>query len=267
MPARPNSKMRPALAAALGHQRHQGAEEGGARRRQQRQHQRVPGHAAAHAARQATHAPDALGEHARDERGDRPLAVFVEERARQRLAHRIGNEQCHQHAAADDGGSHEQVALEQAEPRDAEGRQQHERGERHEAARADAELVDGEFAELCVERREAPAARADGEARDRQADGADRAARQQPAPLRPARRQPRAHCAHRQAREADEEPAATLRRGLHQAIGALGTAEDLRNGLVPGGVLDGVPGQQQVARQAQGDPGPDPALRAPGGGH
>jgi hypothetical protein len=232
-----------------------------------RQHQRVPRHAAAHPARQATQAPDALGEHARDEGADRPLPVFVEERARQRLAHRIGDEQRHQHAAADDRGRHEQVALEEAEPRDAEGRQQHERRERHEAARADAELVDREFAELRVERREAPAARADGEAGDRQADGADRAARQQPAPLRPARRQPCADRAHREPRQADEEPAAPLRRGLHQAVGALRLAEDLRNGFVPGRILDRVPGQQQVRRKAQCDPRPDPALRAPGRGH
>jgi hypothetical protein len=218
---------------------------------------KVPGHAAARAARQAAQAPDALGADTRHQRRDRPAAVLVDEGAGQRLRHRVGDEQRHDRAAADHRARHEQVALEEAQPRQAEGRQQQQGRQRDEAARADAELVDRELAEAAVEGRDAPAARPDQEAARGQPEETEAAAGQQPAALGTARRLQRAHCAEREADEPDEEPAAPLRGGLQQAVGAFGAAEHMGQRLVPAGVLDRIPGQEQVADEARDEAGPD----------
>ncbi len=127
--------------AAVLDQRQQRAEHGGAEAGQHGQRERVPGHAAALAGIHAAESPDALARDPRQPGREAGPAGFVEKGAGQRAQHRKGDEHHQQARAADHRRGDEQVALEGAAARDAEGAQHHERRQHQHRAPAEAGLA------------------------------------------------------------------------------------------------------------------------------
>jgi hypothetical protein len=170
---------------------------------------------------------------------------------RQRLEHRVGDEQRQQHAAADHAAATNRSPLEDSRAARCRRRQHHQRPsatKRPSPCRTGAR----EFAELRVERREAPALGADQEAAGQHAERPS-AAGQQPGALRRPGRQAR-----RRARSRPATPPSSQggrMQGLQQAVGA-SAAEDLGTTPAAVGILHRVPGQQQVGEQP--DPRPTP---------
>ena len=110
-------------------------------------------------------------------------------------------------------------------------------------------------AQCAVEALERPAFGADHEATDHQPGKTQQAARQQPAapaPCRAAPSDPRPPAPARPARRAAR--CARSARACTRPLAVSVPCQDLRQHAVPGGVLDGVPGQDQVGQQARQQP-------------
>ena len=193
---------------------------------------------------------------ARQQRREASTAVLVEEGAGQRLAHRVGDEQRQQRAAADHRGGDEQVALEAAAA--ARGRRP-PASAAPPAPRRRPQPMPNWLAPVRrsrVEPRSSSPRRRSGSPRQRQADDAERAAGQQPA--RPARgRRACSAPTARRARPASADAAASARpcsSACISAVGAVVPAEHLRHAAAY--QAECRPGAHTRAARTIGRPGP-----------
>ena len=224
-------------------------------RGQRRQQEGVPGHAAAPAAGQTGEAPDAGREEARGD-GAKPVTVRPVEGAEQDLADREEGEGQHQRAAQAQRPGDETVALEQAARGDAVGEQEEEGGEHRHRAQADAVLHRPVGSGERFEPFKLPAANADRQTLCRQPQQPSQTAdEQQPGelPTLAQEQQPEADADEQDAGHAQPRLAVLPR--LEQGRGR-GRVTDEPLQPCPGEqpVLQGVPGQQGVSEEAEGDP-------------
>ena len=239
---------------ALGQQRHHGSQQRRTGGRQQGQKKRVPGHAATHTTGQTVQTPDALIANAIKDGSQRPLPLLCQQGAVQGLADRERNEQQQQHRAANDGGCNEKITLEITAPRQPEGGDHQQREQGQEGTAANTELPQRQFSPQCSERIERPALGANQKTTHQQPHEPGQSASQQPATLHLAGRDAQPKGGDRQAQQPQPQPEPPVQQGLQQAIGRFRAAQNLRQDAVPRGILDRIPGQQQVSQQAQRQP-------------
>ncbi|MEY4140598.1 MAG: hypothetical protein RLZZ371_2780 [Pseudomonadota bacterium] len=115
-------------------------------------------------------------------------------------------------------------------------------------------LVHCQLAKLRIQNTKGPAFGANREAAQQQAQKSRQSTRQQPAALRFSRRNHQTDGSNAQPEQTQSQPDPPVQDGLQQTIGGFGAGKNLRQHAVPGGVLDGVPGQHQVGQQAGDEP-------------
>ena len=183
-----------AAGGALGHQGHQGTQQGGGGRRHQAQKERIPGHTAGSATawwHDAAEPEVALTRHPLQNRAHGKHTVFGKKGRTQRFQDRKHNEERQQAAAPHDSGRHKQVAPEIPAPCNAESRQHQQGRQNDKATPAHARLARIQHTPTGRHRLKSPAPCADEKAAHQQSQGRQAATQHQHQALASPRRQQR----------------------------------------------------------------------------